>query len=246
MADSTRDHAVAAATPGMAWATELAAYAEMGFTPRTSEATRREGRLLVLVSAIALLLAVSMVTVTEGSVAGIKLLPSTPSAVAFVAGVGVAYLLVAYLLDVFRDQRMATFHNEERDQLGLRVGALSRAYTEAIEAQGGRERFVERVRITGEALEAALQEADAAGGVWTPEMSERVSSARRAWQEAVEWRDWGIRMTTIDLDHRHALLESAIDDAARIDRWRARFEVVLPTALATVAIVASIVRFVAG
>lgn len=91
------------------WVARLETPGTSFLAPFTSETTRKDGRQLVLLSALTILLSRGIITVGEGSFAGVKAQPSRIADVVLLAGLACAYFLLLYAFDLYRDWRATEY-----------------------------------------------------------------------------------------------------------------------------------------
>ena len=75
----------------------------------TSDTTRKDGRQLVLLSALTILLSRGIIAVGDGTFAGFKAQPSKTAYVVLLAGLASAYFLLLYSFALYRDLRSTQY-----------------------------------------------------------------------------------------------------------------------------------------
>lgn len=91
------------------WVARLNGPGSSLLTPFSSEATRKAGRQLVLLSALTILLSRGLIAFGEGSFAGLKFMPSKLADVVLLAGLACTYFVILYVLDLYRDYQAAHY-----------------------------------------------------------------------------------------------------------------------------------------
>jgi hypothetical protein len=91
------------------WVSRLEIPGTSFLAPFTSETTRKDGRQLVLLSALTILLSRGIISVGEGSFAGLKAQPSRIADVVLLAGLACTYFLLLYAFDLYRDWRATEY-----------------------------------------------------------------------------------------------------------------------------------------
>jgi hypothetical protein len=91
------------------WFVRLESQGAVLLGPFTTEATRKTGFRLVLVATLTVVLALDVVVVTEGSLAGIKVQAAKVSTIVALAALACLYLLVLYAVDLFRDWKASYY-----------------------------------------------------------------------------------------------------------------------------------------
>ena len=91
------------------WVARLESPGTSLLAPFTSEATRKAGRQLVFLSALTILLSKSIITIGEGTFAGLKFQPSKIAAMVLLAGLACTYFLLLYAFDLYQDWKATQY-----------------------------------------------------------------------------------------------------------------------------------------
>jgi hypothetical protein len=137
------------------WVARLGTVGTRLLEPFTSEATRKEGRQLVLVSALTILLSVNIIKVIEGNLAGLKFESPSIEWMVILAGLACVYLLVLYGLDLWRDGRTGKYKRMSsiveyltlRDEVVLEINAKTQKHYELLMGSETFEQFRKELDI---------------------------------------------------------------------------------------------------
>jgi hypothetical protein len=243
------------------WVARLETPGTSFLAPFTSETTRKDGRQLVLLSALTILLSRGIITIGEGSFAGLKAQPSRIADVVLLAGLACAYFLLLYAFDLYRDWRAT-----EYKRLPAAV-EYNRLRNEAIQQQNAkterwdflasetsrllqlrRDKSEELSRLDRESQPAGVTEASSAEfEVWIEKDRERQQDRLKRMDEFAEYcRDDGLdglsaEYTALSLDRTLlARFEALLTMRKRtylVDRLRLAIEVLFPVGLSAFAVI---------
>lgn len=231
--------------------------------PFTSEATRTDGKQLVLISIVTILLSMDLLKVTKGSAGPLTIEPTEYLNVVFLAGAACTYFLLIYGFSLYRDKK-ASFYK--------RLPAIvehRRLQDENVQIQNQRyarhEYLQDEISKLLEVRKQKLAEIDteAASRTTLPsatepdkleEELERRADAFRLRQERWEAFDAHCKADGLDalqnenlalafdntLPARAEALYSVLETTKRLDTWRFWAEVIFPCALSMLAIARSI------
>ncbi|KRE97788.1 hypothetical protein ASG87_14770 [Frateuria sp. Soil773] len=244
------------------WVARLNGPGSSLLAPFSSEATRKAGRQLVLLSALTILLSGGLVTFGEGTFAGLKFAPSKMVAVVTLAGLACAYFAILYVLDLYRDyqaaryQRMPALVDYQRlkdEALAQYNAKMEKADFLATETQRLlRERTEKRIQLGLDAplphypslsggaiddIEAQLAVREADSRQRQRAMDEFSDYCRNDGLDSLQQEQIGLAVDR-SITARFEALLSLMRTTARLDRFRLVTEVVFPMGLALFAIIA--------
>ena len=245
------------------WVARLETPGTSFLTPFTSETTRKEGRQLVLLSALTILLSRGIITVGEGSFAGLKAQPSRIADVVLLAGLACAYFLLLYAFDLYRDWRateykrmpgVVEFHRLRDEAIQQQNAKTERWAFLASETsrllQLRRDKSEEPSRIDRESQPAGVTEASSAEfEASIAESTEHQQDRQKRMDEYAEYcRNDGLDELTaeyvaLSLDKtqlaRFEALLTLQKRTYRVDRIRFAIEVIFPLGLSAFAVISA-------
>lgn len=247
------------------WVIRLNKPASSLLMPFSSEATRKAGRQLVLLSALTILLSGGIVSLGEGSFAGIKFVPSKIADMVLIAGLACAYFAILYALDLYRDwraayyQRMPAWVEYQRLKADVRRSTARVAKADALETRIKllRQQRDDKYRQLGLdtprptyalASDASIEEIE-------DQLAAREEDSRKLRQAMDAFSDYcrNDGLDALQEEHlalafdrtyeaRAAALLSLIKTTGRLDWFRLITEVVFPVGLGLVAIATALIH----
>lgn len=239
------------------WVKRLSFPGTVFFEPFATDSTRSDGKQLILISLVTLLLAIDLLRVTEGSVGVLKIEPGPYFNVLVIMALTCLYFLLSYWLALFRDWKTSHYrrlpavveHHRLREELAIAQYERLRRHDHLV---------AETERLLA-MRKAKLEEIESVTRQRRPSPDEEFENfladfrIRQKMREAFEAYCRSDGLDQLQEEHLSLALdgtqeargEELLDvlvTTRRLDRYRLIIDVIFPSALCIIAIVVSIYR----